>query len=69
MAFVITEDCIICGTCWHICPTNSIIEYEDTYKIDEETCVECGACIKVCPNAAIVKSSKAKKEAATAEST
>lgn len=58
MAYVITEDCIICGTCWHICPTNSIMEYEDTYKINEGTCVECGACVKVCPNAAIVKTGK-----------
>jgi len=67
MAFVITEDCILCGTCWHICPTDSIMDFEDTYKINQETCVECGACVKVCPNAAIVKAGKSGEEATPAE--
>ena len=54
MAYVITENCIICGTCWEICPTDSIVEHEWYYRI-AETCVECGACVRVCPNAAIIK--------------
>ena len=44
----------MCGTCWEICPTESIVEYEWYYKI-LDTCVECGACARVCPNAAIIK--------------
>ena len=54
MAYYITENCIICGTCWEICPTESIEEYNWYYKITD-TCVGCGACARVCPNAAIIK--------------
>jgi NAD-dependent dihydropyrimidine dehydrogenase PreA subunit len=54
MAYTITEDCVICGTCWEICPTQSIVAYDWYYKITD-TCVECGACARVCPNTAIIK--------------
>ncbi len=43
MSYLITENCIICGTCWEICPTESIKEFDWYYKI-ADTCVECGAC-------------------------
>jgi ferredoxin len=56
MSYLITENCIICGTCWEICPTESIKEFDWYYKI-ADTCVECGACARVCPNAAIAKKS------------
>ena len=59
MAYVITDNCLMCGTCWEICPTRSIVEHDWYYKIIEETCVECGACASVCPNAAIIKVKKA----------
>jgi len=67
MAYFITDNCLICGTCWEICPTDSIEEYEWYYRITD-TCVECGACARVCPNAAIIKvapekNSKKKKSA------
>jgi len=55
MAYTITDRCIMCGTCWEICPTKSIKEFEWYYAIDEDTCVECGACARVCPNAAIAR--------------
>ena len=55
MAYHITERCIMCGTCWEICPTDSIKEFDWYYAIDEGTCVECGACVRVCPNAAITR--------------
>jgi ferredoxin len=61
MAYLITEDCIICGTCWEICPTESIVEYDWYYRITD-TCVECGACARVCPNAAIIKKTDKKEE-------
>ena len=54
MSHFITENCIICGTCFEICPTRSIVDFEWYYKI-EESCAECGACVKVCPNGAIRK--------------
>jgi len=53
MSYYITDNCIMCGTCWEICPTDSIVEYEWYYRISE-SCVECGACAHVCPNAAII---------------
>ena len=55
MAFYIQDNCIICGTCWEICPTESIEESDWYYAINQETCVECGACARVCPNAAITQ--------------
>jgi NAD-dependent dihydropyrimidine dehydrogenase PreA subunit len=59
MAYVITEDCIICGTCWEICPTKSIVEFDWYYKITD-ACVECGACARVCPNSAITRGKEKK---------
>ena len=59
MQYFITENCIICGTCWEICPTRSIVEHEWYYRINQDTCVGCGACAKVCPNAAIIKRQEA----------
>jgi len=55
MAYLITEDCVSCGTCWAICPTHSVEEYDVYYRINYDTCVECGACAKVCPNTCIMK--------------
>lgn len=55
MAYLITEDCVTCGTCWAICPTHSVEEYDVYYRINYDTCVECGACAKVCPNTCIIK--------------
>ena len=63
MAYFITEDCVICGTCWEICPTKSIVEYDWYYKITD-TCVECGACARVCPNTAITKGKEKKQKKA-----
>ncbi len=55
MAYVITDECVICGTCWEICPTESIVEHDWYYKIASNSCVECGTCVRVCPNVAIRK--------------
>lgn len=48
MAYVISEDCIACGTCKPECPTEAISE-GDKYIIDAEKCTDCGACAEVCP--------------------
>jgi ferredoxin len=54
MSYLVTENCILCGTCWEVCPTDSIVEHDWYYKIDD-SCMDCGMCIKVCPNTAIRK--------------
>lgn len=53
MAYVITDNCVACGTCLSACPTESISE-GDIYKINPDTCIDCGACAEVCPNEAII---------------
>ena len=48
----IMENCIICGTCWDICPRDAVEECNDYYRINDE-CDNCGKCLKACPNFAI----------------
>ena len=52
MAYVITEDCVACGTCLPNCPVEAIAE-GDIYKIDADTCIDCGTCAGECPAGAI----------------
>lgn len=54
MAYVISDDCVACGTCIDECPMGAISE-GDKYSIDPEACTECGTCADVCPSAAISK--------------
>ena len=46
MAYVISDDCIACGTCIDECPG-------DKYSINPDACTECGTCADVCPSEAI----------------
>lgn len=52
MAYVISDQCIACGTCIDECPVDAISEGV-IYKIDPELCTNCGACAEVCPVEAI----------------
>ena len=49
MAYKITDDCIMCGSCEPECPVEAISEGDDTYIIDASLCTDCGACADVCP--------------------
>ena len=52
MAYVISEDCIACGTCIDECPVEAISE-GDIYRIDPEVCTDCGTYAKAYPTGAI----------------
>jgi len=52
MAYVITEDCIACGSCISECPVEAISE-GDIYHINPDLCTDCGTCADVCPSEAI----------------
>ena len=52
MAYVITEECVACGTWIDECPVEAISE-GDIYKIDADVCTDCGSCAAVCPTEAI----------------
>ena len=54
MAYVISDDCIACGTCKDECPMGAISEGEH-YSINPDICTECGTCADVCPTGAISK--------------
>jgi NAD-dependent dihydropyrimidine dehydrogenase PreA subunit len=54
MAYVITDECIACGSCEDECPVEAISEGEDKYVIDAKLCNDCGACADQCPVESIV---------------
>lgn len=53
MAYVISDECIACGTCAGECPVSAISEGDGKYEISADTCLECGACADACPVSAI----------------
>jgi ferredoxin len=61
MAMKILDECISCGACEPVCPTEAISEGDATYVIDPNKCVECqgyfdsSQCVEVCPVDCIVK--------------
>ena len=54
MAYVITDECVSCGTCAGECPVEAIAEGDSHYEINPDVCVECGTCASVCPTEAIL---------------
>jgi ferredoxin len=53
--YVITDDCISCGTCADECAVGAISEGDGKYVIDTDTCAECGACTDACASNAIIE--------------
>lgn len=49
MAYVISDDCISCGSCEAGCPVSAISQGDAHYEINADACIECGACASVCP--------------------
>jgi len=52
MAYVISDECIACGTCLDDCPVDAISEGA-IYTIDADLCTDCGNCAENCPVEAI----------------
>ena len=55
MAYVITNDCISCGSCEGECPVEAIHQGSEHYEINAETCIDCGTYASVCPTGAIMQ--------------
>lgn len=53
MAHVISDECVMCGSCESECPVNAISEGDGKYEIDADSCIDCGACEAACPTGAI----------------
>jgi len=55
MAYMITEECILCGACEAECPNEAISEGDTLYVINPDRCTECigwykeSQCALVCP--------------------
>jgi len=55
MAYMITEECILCGVCEPECPNEAISEGDIIYVIDPDRCTGCvgffdeSQCAAVCP--------------------
>lgn len=54
MAYVITDECVACGSCAPVCPVEAIKDGADKYVIDADACLDCGTCEAECPTGAIV---------------
>ena len=55
MAYKISNDCVMCGSCAAGCPVEAISEGDGKYEIDAGKCVSCGACADTCPVGAIAE--------------
>ncbi len=55
MALMINDECVACGECEAVCPTQAISEGDPLYVIEAARCVECvgfhdeSQCAEVCP--------------------
>jgi len=55
MAHVISDECIVCGSCEVECPEGAIAMGDEHYEIDPAKCTDKAKCVEVCPVDAISK--------------
>lgn len=55
MAFVVTDNCILCKytDCVEVCPVDCFYEGPNFLVINPDECIDCGLCEPVCPAEAI----------------
>ncbi len=55
MAYVVTENCILCKytDCVDVCPVDCFREGENFLVIDPDECIDCTLCVAECPAEAI----------------
>ncbi len=55
MAYVVTENCILCKytDCVEVCPVDCFREGENFLVIDPDECIDCTLCVAECPAEAI----------------
>lgn len=53
--YYVTDTCILCGTCYAVCPKQCIDTAKDPVVIKQKECVQCGECMQVCPVQAIMR--------------
>lgn len=56
--FLITEDCIGCGTCRTVCPQKCIDEGMP-FSIRQNNCLHCGNCYENCPVSVVIRKGNA----------
>ncbi|MBN1259122.1 MAG: 4Fe-4S binding protein [Anaerolineae bacterium] len=52
---IITDECIMCGSCAAECPEEAIDAGDDKYVINQDLCIQCKSCMDVCPTEAIIE--------------
>ena len=63
MAYVVTDECILCEACVTGCPSDAIEEGETQCHINLDICIECGTCEMNCPSGAIIWVEEPEREA------
>lgn len=53
--YIVTDDCIGCGSCLDVCPQSCIDITDGKAAIRQENCLHCGNCGNVCPVDAVVR--------------
>lgn len=53
LAYKISDECTMCGSCLPECAFDAIAEGDPKYTIDSDLCSDCGTCEAVCPSDAI----------------
>ncbi len=64
VVYIISNDCMSCGICEHMCPLNAIVETRRQLSILKRVCDGCGICAPYCPVRAIVPKSAFKERQA-----